>query len=380
MTNPPPSAARSLMIRIPERRDGTGGSWELTWPIWHLLPHRERQRIASSHGMRIGEFEEFVSLQTAVDDSLPETGPSVEVTNTVSTPSSNWVTDAEEDDEDDVGEASSSDVIVERLLATSRSTQVEEPCSDLVKEGGFILMLPDELVHRVFDYLDVHMYALCAKVHRTWNSFTRTESTYRRICERSYLHQSKHKVLNIQRWKTFHNMLCGRPRLRTGGGLYVLKYSHIKKIQRDMWTEVPVGAILETTYYRYLLFEELNGKVLYALTPTSPLEMIPKFVQFRQQQANKKSDLTCTSNDKRILIGHYQVHRRTVRVRAQYAWSHIQMQLSICETSQTYRGARFGQLSLQQHQTSVSGTFTGHDVTDYEVPSEYFRFLTDVRL
>ena len=36
-----------------------GDAWELTWPIWHLLPRGERQAIASQHGMKtIGEFEE----------------------------------------------------------------------------------------------------------------------------------------------------------------------------------------------------------------------------------------------------------------------------------------------------------------------------------
>ena len=47
-----------------------GDAWELTWPIWHLLPRDERQAIAIQHGMKtIGQFEEYMSLTRAVDES-----------------------------------------------------------------------------------------------------------------------------------------------------------------------------------------------------------------------------------------------------------------------------------------------------------------------
>lgn len=33
--------------------------WELTWPIWHMLPRDERKELANKHGYKsIGEFEE----------------------------------------------------------------------------------------------------------------------------------------------------------------------------------------------------------------------------------------------------------------------------------------------------------------------------------
>ena len=33
--------------------------WELTWPIWHMLPRDERKELANRHGYKtIGEFEE----------------------------------------------------------------------------------------------------------------------------------------------------------------------------------------------------------------------------------------------------------------------------------------------------------------------------------
>jgi F-box protein 9 len=130
-------------------------------------------------------------------------------------------------------------------------------------------------------------------------------------------------------------MLPTRPRVQTGGEMYILKYSHVKKIKRDMWTEVPVGAVLETIYYRDLMFDETNGTLLYSLTPKSPLlEMIPKFVKFQRELIGRRAvfdreEEAPTSEDKRILLGEYQVHRDRVRVRAKYAWSYLQMELRL---------------------------------------------------
>ena len=41
--------------------------WELTWPIWHMLPHDERKALASKYGYHtIGDFEEYMTLKRAV--------------------------------------------------------------------------------------------------------------------------------------------------------------------------------------------------------------------------------------------------------------------------------------------------------------------------
>ena len=59
---------QTTMIKIEEK--SSGQEWELTWPIWHLLPHMDRKRIAAEYRMNIGQFEEFVSLQQAVGISI----------------------------------------------------------------------------------------------------------------------------------------------------------------------------------------------------------------------------------------------------------------------------------------------------------------------
>ena len=50
--------------------ENTGASWELTWPIWHLLGHSERKEIANRYGYKsIGEFEEYMTLSKATSAS-----------------------------------------------------------------------------------------------------------------------------------------------------------------------------------------------------------------------------------------------------------------------------------------------------------------------
>ena len=113
------------------------------------------------------------------------------------------------------------------------------PIEELIKIGGMILMLHDEILHQVFAWLPVDTYATLALVSPHWKHLTRTESVYKRLCERLYLNQSKRRQLHVNRFGgSYRRMLELRPRVRAAGGCYVLKYSEVKKIQRDMWTEV----------------------------------------------------------------------------------------------------------------------------------------------
>jgi len=218
--------------------------WELTWPIWHMLSRNERKSIAQNHGYKsIGEFEEFMTLQRAVDDSQgvydnslaypqEEVAPRNEDTEAieareVSRDDQQHPADPESEDEEDAPLDEPSDL--DRLGNTE----------ELVEWGGRILLLPDEIIHRLFAFLPVDQYASLALVSPHWRSFTRTEAVYQRLCERLYLQQSKRRTLHVARFEnSYRTMLERRPRVRAGGGVYVIKYSQVKKIQRDMWTEV----------------------------------------------------------------------------------------------------------------------------------------------
>ena len=40
--------------------------YQLTWPIWHRLPNDDKVRIARLYNLSVGEFEERVALQSAM--------------------------------------------------------------------------------------------------------------------------------------------------------------------------------------------------------------------------------------------------------------------------------------------------------------------------
>ena len=148
-----------------------------------------------------------------------------------------------------------------------------------------------------------------------------------------------------------------------------MKYTKVKKIQRDMWTETPVGAILETVYFRYLYFLE-SGKVLYALTTTRPHEMIPRLVQMRVHGAK----------DKAAVEGEYEIQATKLIVRAVQEWQTVKLELSIQPMS---AWGRFGALSFDRHLSSAAGDFDEYwsrDLVEYEVPEQDFGFLKDHRL
>lgn len=226
--------------------------WEVTWPIWHMLPRDERKSLAVKHGYKsIGEFEEYMSLQRAVgystdttaqqqsqqrpyDNDLIYSSPATTAPKPVA---SERKTKEEEDDlEDDDNAQKEADMEKESEQVAAAD---KLPMEDLIEIGGTILFLPEEMLHRIFDWLPVDTYATLALVSPHWKSFTRTEMVYKRLCERLYLNQSKRKALHVNRFgNSYRTMLLTRPRVRAGGGVYVMKYSRVKKIQRDMWTEV----------------------------------------------------------------------------------------------------------------------------------------------
>lgn len=400
--------------------ENTGANWELTWPIWHLLSHSERKDIASRYGYKsIGEFEEYMTLSKAVgasggaraardgsaaydSDMLYETEadprnyglPTVAersaddprltrdtITNDEEDgkPYARAVTD-DDDDNDDSSTASEDSVVEEEMKTKAGGNNAgadaddEETQEELLRRGGPFSLLPDEMAHRLLTFMDIDMYGVMALVSPHWKRFTRTEAVYKTLCERCYLNQSKRKALHVSRFGgSYRRMLETRPRVRTGG-VYVLKYSKVKKIQRDMWTEIPVGAILESVYYRYMYFFE-DGRVLYALSSAPPHEMIPRFVKMS----------TTGERDKAAVWGRYEVQRNNVTVWASHPWHDVRFELRIIPSDQKVEGARgvFTAMSFVRHLSSASGNFDEYwspDLVEYDVPSQYFRFLRDWRL
>jgi F-box protein 9 len=226
--------------------------WELTWPIWHMLPWYERKAIAKRHGYTsIGAFEEYMSLQLSLGDSevtnkRPYANEEIYGKDLQSTPgagASFQKTEAKKLEEEEEDEDSDSDDNADYRRQVSACTE-DLSLEELLLVGGKILMLDDEMLHQVFSWLPVDTYGTLAMVSPHWKHLTRTELVYKRLCERLYLNQSKRRQLHVSRFGgSYRTMLEQRPRVRAAGGCYVLKYTQVKKIQRDMWTEVSQSVV-----------------------------------------------------------------------------------------------------------------------------------------
>jgi len=393
-------------------QSSTGDAWELTWPIWHMLPRNERRSIASQHGYKtIGAFEEYMSLTRAVDESegllegnrsgalIPSTSDIAgnsgagAVDDDLSTglaavsldpTTTNWhppFIGQADDDDDSVSSEEDIETVVRAPGTSDGTVSIDlEDHLEMIRLGGLPCSIPDEILHKAFAYLPIDDHATLALVSPHWARFTRCESLYKTLCQRIYLNQSKRKTLHVSRFgNSYRKMLELRPRARAGGGLYVLKYQEVRKIERDMWTEIPVGAVLESVYYRYLYFFE-DGRVMYALTHASPFEMIPRFIKMRLHGYGSK--------DKWGVWGRYQIKRDEVRVWVSHSWHDVCFQLKIIPSNKILhydsgdRGTCTTML-LERHMSSASGNFEddSYDRVTYEIPSHcYFRFLRDRRL
>jgi F-box protein 9 len=375
--------ADNFSIELSPLWSGSNKGWQLTWGIWHRLPREEQKKIALEHGLKsIGEFEEFVSLQQAVDDSEysmveTEVAPRGPSSAAVSLPSksptppldadpSKKLKDVEDDDDD-------SDDGNDHALVESQNPELNADMTmeELLLIGGRILLLPSEILHQIFAWLPVDAYGTMAMVSPHWKFITRTEAVYKRLCERLYLNQSKRRQLHVSRFGgSYRRMLETRPRVRAAGGCYVLKYSKIKKVERDMWCEIPIGAILETVYYRYLYFHE-DGRCLYALSNSPPKVMFRRILNVILRKE---------LNDPSIVSGFFQVQKYNCTVIAKQKWQTVKFEISIVPDS--IHGP-FSELTIDRHLTSVSGSVDewSYDLVEHKVvPDKRFRFMKDPRL
>ena len=396
-------------------------TWELTWPIWHMLPVGERKAIAKQNGFKsIGEFEESVILSRALSEDFHNN--STNNSNNANTDSSiengeplrpysseelyeferrpqnyglpilaershlrpknnnnNDNNNNDDDDESDSGSSMDDDVIRQTTDYDDNNNNNETIMKDEeIENGGLMLLLPHDLIiYYILPYLSIEHYAACALVSPHWKYFTRTETVYKEICKRCYLQQSKRKTLHVHRFNgSYHTMLHNRFRVKTGCGFYVLKCTKIKKIQRDMWTEVPIGAILESTYYRYINFFE-NGTLLYALTSKPPHEMIPIFQKMKQLGSHSHHSVNA-------VLGKYEIQKDIVTVNVTHPWHHVRLVLRVLMDGYPGSLGRFWALEFEKHWSSNSGDFDEYwsrDLVEYKVPDEpIFRFLRDWRL
>ena len=136
-----------------------------------------------------------------------------------------------------------------------------------------------------------------------------------------------------------------------------------------MWCEIPVGAILETVYYRYLYFHE-DGRVLYALSNSPPKVM---FRRIRNVILHKEED------DPSIVSGFFQVQKYNCTVIAKQSWQTVKFEITIVPDSSH---GRFAELTIDRHLTSPSASFEewSYDRVEHKVPDKHFKFIKNARL
>jgi F-box protein 9 len=254
----PEEGGSDPIIQCVIEEKSSGQEWQLTWPIWHLLPHVERKRIASDYGMSVGQFEEFASLQEAMGHSLPTCKAAMGVNHPTSSDSLTHKAPRAVFIKEDQAEGGGNDISPSPLLpSTLESNAKTYDCmilidnetnrtkkttnSNTTQSSLLLTMIPEDLIHKILAFLTVDTYGVCRRVCSLLEQMTTKEVSYKIRCERIYSNQTRSRgVMRMERWNySYRNMWRNRPRVLTGGGLYLLKYSHIKPIQRDMWTEVP---------------------------------------------------------------------------------------------------------------------------------------------
>jgi F-box protein 9 len=420
-TSAPNNISTTVLNPISITTASGNDTWELTWPIWHMLPVSERKSIAKENGFKsIGEFEESVILSRALNENEQSEGPggqsqlqggrnqnqqqqqqqqqpqaytSDQLYELENRPQNFGLPilversdthppkdrDGNNDNDDNYDSSSDDDdddcVIHETTLSIqdNKTYSAEE-----IENGGLMLLLPTDLIiHFILPFLSMDQYATCALVSPHWKNFTRTEAVYKELCKRCYLQQSKRKTLHVHRFNgSYHTMLNSRFRVKTGCGFYVLKCRKIKKIQRDMWTEIPVGVTLESTYYRYMNFFE-DGTLLYALTAKPPHEMIPILIQMKEDGTRSHSNVSA-------ILGKYEIQKDKVTVSVVHPWHHVRLELRVLTDGYVGSLGRFWALQFDKHWSSKTGDFDEYwsrDLVEYKVPDEpIFRFLRDWRL
>ena len=164
--------------------------------------------------------------------------------------------------------------------------------------------------------------------------------------------------------------------------------------------QIPVGAVLESVYYRYLYFQE-DGRVLYALTSLPPFDIFRRFYKMclhprggsgeshppiHQQHHHHQQHQQQSHEDDDIAVwGTFSVKRNQVVVTAKQSWHTVRLHLLIPNNTHHRRNhhGRFGTLELERHLSSKSACFDenrSRDLVEYKVPMEVFRFVKDKRL
>ncbi len=114
------------------------------------------------------------------------------------------------------------------------ATKIGDEALELCEASSPWFTLPHEIAGIITDFLgDVDMCGRLNMISKLW-AIRYDEFGYRKLCT-VYLLQTSKKKLDVDKWKTWQNMLTFRPRLRTNG-FFWLRTSYWKPpINDNFW-------------------------------------------------------------------------------------------------------------------------------------------------
>jgi hypothetical protein len=268
--------------------------------LWEKMVLEERKVEAERRGIRVCDLEEENSLSLAVEESIgrrererqaeqhensknSSTDAQLEVQNKSKNENENENQDGRET-ADDTDENENENEFLDHLDNYSSNgavTTTSNPDSPIVvteELSIWQLLLPQDLSLRIILFLgDVDMCGYLMQIAKT-NCFKPTELIFKALCERIYTSQSKKKLMIVENWKTWRNMLVFRPRIRTNG-FYSLRTLYSRAPSNDSFWEEKITQSVEVKFCRHMRFFD-NGRMLYSLDTVEPSLSLSLFLSF----------------------------------------------------------------------------------------------------
>eukprot|EP01038_Epipyxis_sp_PR26KG_P008008 gene8008-10852_t len=224
-----------------------------------------------------------------------------------------------------------------RIIESNSVTQKRLNKSEQFQEdhGGPWIFLPQDIVDKILIVLgDIDM---CGYLKMTSKSvFRPSEAVYKYLCELTYLKQTTRKLLKIENWKTWYNMLTHRPRIRTNG-FYTLRTMYSKAPSNDAFWEEKKTQSIEVRFYRHFRFFD-DGCVLYCQDIIDPYDMV------KMLEHGKPIN-------KRLFEGRYTFSRREIRIQVNLHYCRMFFVLSLLDGDDGYIG-KHNMLKMLSHQST----------------------------
>lgn len=212
-------------------------------------------------------------------------------------------------------------------------------------------------------FLDGDSLGYSFQVHRRFCfnlNENQIQGCFQRLCELTYLSQSRHKKVNPIKWGGWKQMYMKRNRVRTNG-FYCFLTEWTKSVTHDMWGNIdPNIHSLKCQSFRYFRFLS-NGKVLYCLTHHPP-EKMAKYLS----SSNKTSTSSISNHHKNVVkegnkepppdicVGTYSLENQNVFTAVRSHFNVVRFKLKLL--SNGIQGGHFTRLEVISHTSRGNST------------------------